>query len=211
MTHCLAQYVYVQGLSQEEIGEADRNLEKVVHCCLCRLWGKVQTAGLATVMKIPYELDDNVFNERLQATTRFISMAQPPAHAEPEERIDINNVRGGFGDDFSETDGQSVCDTRLRDKGVRSLEALTQWWLEPGGFGRRGTCIVIAKWDTIVVWMSSAVYTDKAKDDLNDLKGLEELAGFRITNDWLLIGHSSIIKYSRSIVLNLFHYPRVNL
>ncbi|KAJ3839965.1 hypothetical protein F5878DRAFT_676422 [Lentinula raphanica] len=181
MTPCLTQYVYVQGLSQEEIGEAERNLGKVVDCCLslredfkasfrnvfrimdciecdqCRLWGKVQTADLATAMKILFDLDDNVFNfalnsssetdiqrselaalsnppnrfsESIQAATRFMSLAQPPAHADPEERIDPDNVRGGFGDDFSATDGQSVYATRLRDKGVRLLEALEQWWLE---------------------------------------------------------------------------------
>ncbi|KAJ3966278.1 endoplasmic reticulum oxidoreductin 1, partial [Lentinula raphanica] len=96
MTPCLTQYVYVQGLSQEEIGEAERNLGKYagrfdeswmfdgldaislredfkasfrnvfrimdcIECDQCRLWGKVQTADLATAMKILFDLDDNVF------------------------------------------------------------------------------------------------------------------------------------------------------
>lgn len=32
-----------------------------IECDQCRLWGKVQTAGLATAMKILFELDDSVF------------------------------------------------------------------------------------------------------------------------------------------------------
>ncbi|KAJ3829593.1 hypothetical protein F5880DRAFT_1697720 [Lentinula raphanica] len=91
-------------------------------CDQCRSWGNVQTAGPATAMKIFFALNSsskiviqrselaalsntpNRFSESIQAATRFMSMAQLPAHADPEERIDNNNVRGGFGDDFSATD-----------------------------------------------------------------------------------------------------------
>ncbi|KAJ3965275.1 hypothetical protein EV361DRAFT_939651 [Lentinula raphanica] len=116
----LTQYDHLQGVSYEEIGEANRNLEKVslredfkahfqIVCDQCRSWGNVQTAGPATAMKILSELaalsnTPNRFSESIQAATRFMSMAQLPAHADPEERIDNNNVHGGFGDDFSATD-----------------------------------------------------------------------------------------------------------
>ncbi|KAJ3759781.1 hypothetical protein EV360DRAFT_81812 [Lentinula raphanica] len=133
----LTQYDHLQGVSYEEIGEANRNLEKVslredfkahfqIVCDQCRSWGNVQTAGPATAMKIlcstSFALNSsskiviqrselaalsntpNRFSESIQAATRFMSMAQLPAHADPEERIDNNNVRGGFGDDFSATD-----------------------------------------------------------------------------------------------------------
>ncbi|KAJ4480148.1 endoplasmic oxidoreductin-1 [Lentinula aciculospora] len=84
-----------------------RNVSRVmdcIECDQCRLWGKVQTAGIATAMKILFELDDNVFSfapnssvetviqrselaalfntlnrfsESIQAATQFLSMAQP--------------------------------------------------------------------------------------------------------------------------------------
>ncbi|KAJ3972099.1 endoplasmic reticulum Oxidoreductin 1-domain-containing protein [Lentinula raphanica] len=213
MTPYLTQYDYFQGVSQEQIGEAKRNLEKVVdiarqagrfdesrmfsgldaislredfkahfrnvsrimdciECDQCRLWGKVQTAGLATAMKILFELNDNVFNfalnsssetvvqrselaalfntlnrfsESIHAATQFMSMTPPPARADAEERIDINHVSGNLDADSPETDtnessvyrycrGRAIeCvdgATRLWAKGVRSLEALTQWWSE---------------------------------------------------------------------------------
>ncbi|KAJ3831205.1 hypothetical protein EV361DRAFT_186446 [Lentinula raphanica] len=130
-----------------------------------------------------------------------------PAHADPEEWIDNDNVRGGFGDDFSATNtykssvysycrGRAftllVCGIRVRDHS-RLLRS-GGWSL--GGFGVRDSydeiesrdvvlVLFFAEWETIVVWMGSVVYTDKAEDDLDVLQGLEELARFRFTNDWL--------------------------
>ncbi|KAJ3753086.1 hypothetical protein EV360DRAFT_74797 [Lentinula raphanica] len=72
---------------------------------ICPLWGKVQTAGLATAMKILYEFDDIVFkfSESIQAATQSMSLAQP-VRASIAERIDIKNVRGGgLGADSLET------------------------------------------------------------------------------------------------------------
>ncbi|KAJ3829586.1 hypothetical protein F5880DRAFT_1521551, partial [Lentinula raphanica] len=110
---------------REDFKASFRNVFRImdcIECDQCRLWGKVQTADLATAMKILFDLDDNVFkselaalsnppnrfSESIQAATRFMSLAQPPAHADPEERIDPDNVRGGFGDDFSATDVSTI-------------------------------------------------------------------------------------------------------
>ncbi|KAJ3712168.1 hypothetical protein C8R42DRAFT_728083 [Lentinula raphanica] len=111
-------------------------------CDQCRSWGNVQTAGPATAMKIlcstSFALNSsskiviqrselaalsntpNRFSESIQAATRFMSMAQLPAHADPEERIDNNNVRGGFGDDFSATDTYLFPETNTYESSVYS-------------------------------------------------------------------------------------------
>lgn len=48
---------------KEEFKEHFRNVSSIMDCvgCMrCRLWGKVQIRGLATAMKILFELDDAV-------------------------------------------------------------------------------------------------------------------------------------------------------
>jgi ERO1-like protein beta len=48
---------------KEEFKEHFRNVSSIMDCvgCMrCRLWGKVQIRGLATAMKILFELDDTV-------------------------------------------------------------------------------------------------------------------------------------------------------
>ncbi|KAJ3712175.1 hypothetical protein C8R42DRAFT_713752 [Lentinula raphanica] len=147
MTPYLMQYVYFQGVTQEEIGGPDRTSRKCLFGKIstfrnCPLWGKVQTAGLATAMKILYEFDDIVFkfSESIQAATQFMSLAQP-VRASIAERIDIKNVRGGgLGADSLETrprapyiriaEAERLVDGAIRllaTMGVRSLESLTQW------------------------------------------------------------------------------------
>ncbi|KAJ3983831.1 endoplasmic reticulum Oxidoreductin 1-domain-containing protein [Lentinula detonsa] len=166
MTPYLKQYDYFHGISQTEIGEAKRSLERVVdiaqhvgkfdesqmfngldanslredfkahfrnvsrimdciECDQCRLWGKVQTAGLATAMKILFELDENVFNfvpssssetviqrselaalfntlnrfsESIQAATQFTAMARP---ADVESSKYSYGIRGNSAEKIS--------------------------------------------------------------------------------------------------------------
>ncbi|KAJ3772298.1 hypothetical protein FB446DRAFT_800651 [Lentinula raphanica] len=76
-------------------------------CDQCRSWGNVQTAGPATAMKIFFALNSSskiVIQRSELAALSNTPNSSLPAHADPEERIDNNNVRGGFGDDFSATD-----------------------------------------------------------------------------------------------------------
>ncbi|KAF8824818.1 hypothetical protein HHX47_DHR7000111 [Lentinula edodes] len=116
-----------------------RNVSRImdcIECDQCRLWGKVQTAGLATAMKILFELDDNVFSfaanssvetiiqrselaalfntanrfsESIQAAVRFLSMARPD-NAEPSDHVDtIRFVEKDSGADNSIDTNVSAC------------------------------------------------------------------------------------------------------
>jgi hypothetical protein len=51
---------FVQVLKQE-FKQHFRNVSRIMDCVgcdKCRLWGKVQTTGLGTAMKVLFELDD---------------------------------------------------------------------------------------------------------------------------------------------------------
>jgi ERO1-like protein beta len=48
---------------KEEFKAHFRNVSRIMDCVgcdKCRLWGKIQTTGLATALKILFELDENV-------------------------------------------------------------------------------------------------------------------------------------------------------
>lgn len=47
---------------KEEFKAHFRNVSRIMDCVgcdKCRLWGKIQTTGLATALKILFELDEN--------------------------------------------------------------------------------------------------------------------------------------------------------
>ncbi|EKM80705.1 hypothetical protein AGABI1DRAFT_112451 [Agaricus bisporus var. burnettii JB137-S8] len=52
---------------KEEFKAHFRNVSRIMDCVgcdKCRLWGKIQTTGLATALKILFELDENALNPR---------------------------------------------------------------------------------------------------------------------------------------------------
>lgn len=53
--------VISQQILKEEFKDHFRNVSRIMDCVgcdKCRLWGKVQTTGLATALKILFEMDE---------------------------------------------------------------------------------------------------------------------------------------------------------
>ncbi|KAJ3813980.1 endoplasmic reticulum Oxidoreductin 1-domain-containing protein [Lentinula aff. lateritia] len=139
-----------------------RNVSRImdcIECDQCRLWGKVQTAGLATAMKILFELDDNVFSfaanssvetiiqrselaalfntadrfsESIQAAVRFLSMARPD-NAEPSDHVDT--IRDGFAGKDSSSDSSIDTDTNTffrhcKNSAIVCVDSATRMWIK---------------------------------------------------------------------------------
>lgn len=52
----------MQQVVKEEFKAHFRNVSRIMDCVgcdKCRLWGKIQTSGVGTALKILFELDDN--------------------------------------------------------------------------------------------------------------------------------------------------------
>ncbi|KAG8213730.1 endoplasmic reticulum oxidoreductin 1 [Butyriboletus roseoflavus] len=62
---------------KDEFKRHFRNVSRIMDCIgcdKCRLWGKVQTTGLATALKVLFEMDENALHESLHAVEYFREM-----------------------------------------------------------------------------------------------------------------------------------------
>jgi hypothetical protein len=74
---------FVQVL-KEEFKQHFRNVSRIMDCVgcdKCRLWGKVQTTGLGTALKVLFELDEkNLEYGSCFCSLAFILLIWTPAH-----------------------------------------------------------------------------------------------------------------------------------
>ncbi|KAJ3887831.1 endoplasmic reticulum Oxidoreductin 1-domain-containing protein [Lentinula edodes] len=137
-----------------------RNVSRImdcIECDQCRLWGKVQTAGLATAMKILFELDDNVFSfaanssvetiiqrselaalfntanrfsESIQAAVRFLSIARP---ADVEASDHADTIRDDVVEKDSSADNSIDTNTNIllrycKNGAIVCVDGATRMW-----------------------------------------------------------------------------------
>lgn len=81
---CTAMLICAAQTLKEEFKEHFRNVTRIMDCVgcdKCRLWGKVQTTGVATALKVLFELDEKALECVLSHTLRRrwtqISSPQP--------------------------------------------------------------------------------------------------------------------------------------
>ncbi|KIK62650.1 hypothetical protein GYMLUDRAFT_242792 [Collybiopsis luxurians FD-317 M1] len=142
---------------REDFKSHFRNVSRIMDCIdcdQCRLWGKVQTTGVATAMKILFELDENSFSfhtnssldtviqrselatlfntlnrfsESIQAANRFREMWLEDYPSESDESL---GIQSGIGTIYRYCKDSAVgCVggvARLWTKGLKSLETFTR-------------------------------------------------------------------------------------
>ncbi|OBZ68243.1 Endoplasmic reticulum oxidoreductin-1 [Grifola frondosa] len=125
---------------KEEFKEHFRNVTRIMDCVgcdKCRLWGKVQTTGVATALKILFELDENALDPRQNANllqrSEVVALMNT-LHRFTESLHAVNDFRRMWAETGAQEEGRLVQEAegvqKPRHSPVAGSDAAPQHFLE---------------------------------------------------------------------------------